>query len=150
MSTDAAASLPALSELLATARVVSLPLVTRFRGIDVREAVLFEGPEGWTEFSPFVEYDDAEAAAWLAGAMLVVLCLTCAVTVAGVSMWKAEATPLTGAAQEFPLAVIKGYSAVQKAGCMFGTHRCAAGTKWSCTHFLKWQEVRVPNLLMAG
>ena len=61
VSTDAAASLPSLAELLATARVVSLPLVTRFRGIDVREAVLFEGPEGWTEFSPFLEYDDAEA-----------------------------------------------------------------------------------------
>jgi O-succinylbenzoate synthase len=69
VSTDAAASLPALSELLATSRVVSLPLVTRFRGIDVREAVLFEGPQGWTEFSPFVEYDDAEAAAWLAAAI---------------------------------------------------------------------------------
>ena len=69
VSTDAAASLPSLADLLATARVVSLPLVTRFRGIDVREAVLFEGPEGWTEFSPFVEYDDAEAAAWLAGAI---------------------------------------------------------------------------------
>jgi o-succinylbenzoate synthase len=44
-------------------------MVTRFRGIDVREAVLFEGPEGWTEFSPFVEYDDAEAATWLAAAI---------------------------------------------------------------------------------
>ncbi len=69
MSTDAAASLPSLAELLDTTRVVSLPLVTRFRGIDVREAVLFEGPEGWTEFSPFLEYDDAEAAAWLAAAI---------------------------------------------------------------------------------
>jgi O-succinylbenzoate synthase len=69
VSTDAAASLPSLADLLGTARVVSLPLVTRFRGIDVREAVLFEGPEGWTEFSPFLEYDDAEAAAWLAGAI---------------------------------------------------------------------------------
>ena len=69
VSTDAAASLPPLSDLLATARVVSLPLVTRFRGIEVREAVLFEGPEGWTEFSPFLEYDEAEAAAWLAAAV---------------------------------------------------------------------------------
>lgn len=67
MSTDAA--LPPLADLLQTARVVSLPLVTRFRGILEREAVLFEGPEGWTEFSPFVEYDDAEAATWLAGAI---------------------------------------------------------------------------------
>lgn len=69
VSTDDAASLPALADLLSTARVVSLPLVTRFRGVSVREAVLLEGPEGWTEFSPFLEYDDAEAAAWLAGAI---------------------------------------------------------------------------------
>ncbi len=62
-------TLPALAELLGTARVVALPLATRFRGIDVREAVLFEGPEGWTEFSPFAEYEDAEAAGWLAGAV---------------------------------------------------------------------------------
>ncbi len=27
------------------------------------------GPQGWTEFSPFVEYDDAEAAVWLAAAL---------------------------------------------------------------------------------
>ncbi|MDQ0894575.1 o-succinylbenzoate synthase [Agromyces ramosus] len=61
--------LPEPNELLATARVVALPLVTRFRGIDVREAVLLEGPAGWTEFSPFVEYDDHEASAWLAAAI---------------------------------------------------------------------------------
>jgi O-succinylbenzoate synthase len=59
----------ALSELLGTARVVSLPLTTRFRGIDTREALLLEGPAGWTEFSPFVEYDDAEAVAWLRAAL---------------------------------------------------------------------------------
>ncbi|HEY2644651.1 MAG TPA: o-succinylbenzoate synthase [Galbitalea sp.] len=59
----------ALSELLATARVVSLPMTTRFRGIDTREALLLRGPAGWTEFSPFVEYGDAEAAAWLAAAI---------------------------------------------------------------------------------
>lgn len=61
--------LPPLTDLLATARVVSLPLTTRFRGIDHREALLFEGPEGWSEFSPFVEYDDEEAAAWLSAAI---------------------------------------------------------------------------------
>ncbi len=61
--------LPPLSDVLATARVVALPLATRFRGIRTREAVVFEGPEGWTEFSPFVEYDDAEAATWLAAAI---------------------------------------------------------------------------------
>ena len=58
-------ALPPVADLLETARVVALPLVTRFRGIDVREAVVFEGPAGWTEFSPFVEYDDEEAASWL-------------------------------------------------------------------------------------
>lgn len=60
---------PNASELLGAARVVSLPLAQRFRGIDVREAMLLEGPEGWTEFSPFVEYDDAESASWLAAAI---------------------------------------------------------------------------------
>ncbi|WP_243728465.1 o-succinylbenzoate synthase [Microbacterium sp. BK668] len=63
------APLPPLAEILASARVVALPLATRFRGVDVREAVLFEGPEGWTEFSPFAEYDDREAATWLAAAI---------------------------------------------------------------------------------
>jgi len=67
--TDPRAPLPPLSQILASARVVALPLATRFRGVDVREAVLFEGPEGWTEFSPFPEYDDAEAATWLAAAI---------------------------------------------------------------------------------
>lgn len=61
--------LPDIEDLLGTLRVVALPLVTRFRGITVREAALFEGPEGWTEFAPFVEYDDAEAVRWLAAAI---------------------------------------------------------------------------------
>src|SRR5690242_16025015 len=60
---------PPLSEILASARVVALPMATRFRGVDVREALLFEGPEGWTEFSPFAEYDDDEAATWLSAAI---------------------------------------------------------------------------------
>lgn len=62
-------SAPSLDELLGTARVVSLALTTRFRGVDHREAVLFEGPHGWTEFSPFLEYDDAEAVSWLRAAI---------------------------------------------------------------------------------
>ncbi len=60
---------PTLDDLLGSARVVSLPLASRFRGIDVREAVLFEGPNGWTEFSPFTEYHDDEASTWLAAAI---------------------------------------------------------------------------------
>ena len=31
--------------------------------------MLLRGSHGWTEFSPFVEYDDAEAAVWLAAAL---------------------------------------------------------------------------------
>ena len=60
---------PPLADLLATARVVALPLHTRFRGVNVREALLFEGPQGWAEFSPFTEYEDAEAQTWLAAAI---------------------------------------------------------------------------------
>jgi O-succinylbenzoate synthase len=69
VSNAAAAYVPPLADILSTARVVALPLSTRFRGVDVREAVLIEGPEGWTEFSPFIEYDDREASAWLAAAV---------------------------------------------------------------------------------
>lgn len=61
--------LPPLGELLDSAHIVALPLVTTFRGIRVREALVLRGPRGWTEFSPFVEYDDTEAAAWLAAAI---------------------------------------------------------------------------------
>ena len=60
---------PSLDDLLATARVVALPMTTRFRGVTVREALLLEGPEGWAEFSPFTEYSDAEASTWLAAAI---------------------------------------------------------------------------------
>jgi O-succinylbenzoate synthase len=48
--------------------VYSIPLTTRFRGITVREGLLLQGPAGWGEFCAFPEYDDAEAAAWFAGA----------------------------------------------------------------------------------
>src|SRR4051812_23673587 len=47
-------------------KVFSIPLRTRFRGITVREGVLVEGPAGWGEFSPFLEYDAATSAPWLA------------------------------------------------------------------------------------
>jgi len=61
--------LPPVADLLAAAHVVRLPLRTRFRGIDHRDAVLLQGPQGWGEFAPFVEYPDAEAARWLAAAV---------------------------------------------------------------------------------
>lgn len=61
--------LPALDEVLGSMRVVSIPTRTRFRGIAVREAALFDGPSGASEFSPFLEYADPEAAQWLAAAL---------------------------------------------------------------------------------
>jgi O-succinylbenzoate synthase len=60
---------PDLDELLATVRVVSLPMKVRFRGVLQREVMLFRGPAGWAEFSPFTEYDDAEAVPWLRAAI---------------------------------------------------------------------------------
>ena len=45
--------------------VYSIPLRTRFRGITVREGVLIRGESGWGEWSPFLEYDAAEAEPWL-------------------------------------------------------------------------------------
>ena len=62
-------SRPPLAELVASVHVVDLPLATQFRGVDRREAALMEGPEGWSEFSPFLEYDPPEAATWLAAAI---------------------------------------------------------------------------------
>src|SRR5450830_1071128 len=58
-----------VDELLATARVVSLPMRVKFRGITRREALLLRGPAGWAEFCPFPEYGDAEASRWLAAAI---------------------------------------------------------------------------------
>lgn len=41
----------------------------KFRGVTTREVVLFEGPNGWAEWSPFPEYPDEEAAIWLNAAI---------------------------------------------------------------------------------
>ncbi|WP_268753757.1 o-succinylbenzoate synthase [Agrococcus sp. Marseille-P2731] len=49
--------------------VVSLPLATRFRGVEHREVALLSGPAGWGEWSPFLEYEPAEAARWLRAAL---------------------------------------------------------------------------------
>ena len=56
-------------QLLDTLRVIALPMKTKFRGISVREVALVKGSHGWGEFSPFLEYDDAESAPWLASAI---------------------------------------------------------------------------------
>ncbi len=49
--------------------VVAIPTKTDFRGINVREVFLFRGPEGWSEFAPFIEYGDKESATWLQAAI---------------------------------------------------------------------------------
>jgi O-succinylbenzoate synthase len=49
--------------------VYAIPMTTRFRGITIRQGMLIEGPAGWGEFCPFREYDDREAAGWLATAI---------------------------------------------------------------------------------
>lgn len=54
-----------LDDILERSHVVALPMAVRFRGVDVREALLIDGPRGWGEFSPFLEYDVRESAAWL-------------------------------------------------------------------------------------
>ena len=56
-------------EILRLSHVVSIPLTTPFRGLTHREALLMEGPIGPAEWSPFPEYDDAEAATWLRAAL---------------------------------------------------------------------------------
>jgi len=54
-----------LNEILATLQVLSLPTRTNFRSVTKREVALFKGPNGWGEFSPFLEYGKDEAAYWL-------------------------------------------------------------------------------------
>ena len=50
-----------LDLILDSLRVISIPMKTNFRGINHREVALFEGPQGWAEFSPFLEYSDEES-----------------------------------------------------------------------------------------
>lgn len=54
-----------LNEILASLQVLSLPTRTNFRSVTKREVALFKGPNGWGEFSPFLEYEKEEAAYWL-------------------------------------------------------------------------------------
>jgi O-succinylbenzoate synthase len=58
-----------LDLILDSLRVISLPMKTNFRGINHREVAFFEGPQGWAEFSPFLEYSDEESSRWLACAI---------------------------------------------------------------------------------
>ena len=49
--------------------VVSIPLRTKFRGIQHREMLIFKGSQRFAEWSPFLEYEDPEASIWLASAL---------------------------------------------------------------------------------
>lgn len=61
--------IPELRWLLAHAHAVSIPLSTPFRGVTHREVLIWEAPDGLCEWAPFVEYDEQEAARWLAAAL---------------------------------------------------------------------------------
>lgn len=54
---------------MSTPFVFDIAMTLPFRGITRRSGVLFEGPAGWAEWSPFPEYDDREAASWLEAAL---------------------------------------------------------------------------------
>ena len=58
-----------LDVILESLRVVALPTRTDFRSVKVREVALIEGPKGWGEFSPFVEYESSECVPWLVSAV---------------------------------------------------------------------------------
>src|SRR3954467_2103435 len=64
-----AMTIPSLDDLLDRVHVVALPMRVRFRGITIREVALIDGPAGWGEFGAFLEYEEAEAAHWLAAAI---------------------------------------------------------------------------------
>lgn len=58
-----------IEELASALRVIALPMRLPFRGLTVRETALIEGPYGWGEFAPFVEYDERESVPWLNSAL---------------------------------------------------------------------------------
>ena len=55
--------------MLPELHVFALPLKHSFRGISIREGVLFEGPNGWAEFAPFADHSDEHAGRWLTAAI---------------------------------------------------------------------------------
>lgn len=54
-----------VDDVFQRAHVVALPLAVKFRGVTTREALLIDGPAGWGEFAPFLEYGAQESVAWL-------------------------------------------------------------------------------------
>jgi O-succinylbenzoate synthase len=68
-SADSINSPSAFQEVFQDFIVVAIPTKTNFRGITIREVALFRGTAGWSEFSPFLEYEKAEAKVWLKAAI---------------------------------------------------------------------------------
>jgi O-succinylbenzoate synthase len=60
---------PSVADVLDRSHVVSIPLKYPFRGVTDREVMIIEGETGPAEWAPFPEYDDGEAAWWLASAL---------------------------------------------------------------------------------
>ena len=58
-----------MSEIFASAKVFTIPMVHRFRGTTVREGMVLRGPAGVGEFAPFLDYSDADALPWLRAAL---------------------------------------------------------------------------------
>ena len=58
-----------LDFILGSLKVVALATKTDFRSITSREVALIEGPMGWGEFSPFLEYSYEESVPWLLSAV---------------------------------------------------------------------------------
>jgi len=46
----------------------ALGLRTRFRGISERQGMVWRGPAGWAEWSPFLDYQGSELVSWLRAA----------------------------------------------------------------------------------
>jgi o-succinylbenzoate synthase len=49
--------------------VYQIGLHTRFRGVTVRQGLVWRGAAGWAEWSPFLDYGPDEARSWLRAAM---------------------------------------------------------------------------------
>jgi O-succinylbenzoate synthase len=50
-------------------QIYQIALRTRFRGVTVRQGLVWRGGAGWAEWSPFLDYSPAEAGTWLRAAM---------------------------------------------------------------------------------
>lgn len=59
-----------MSERFDEIHVYAIDLRTHFRGVDHREGVLLRCGDRWTEWSPFLEYSDEEAATWLGASLI--------------------------------------------------------------------------------